>query len=235
MLTKNSFFKYFRLRKSKKQPLDDFYLFKNPKLLRTALNHKSSYDKTCDDNEKLEFLGDAVLGLVVSDLLMSAYPEKNEGFLTKTRSGLVSGAALTEIGRKTGIPHCLNTGCKSDTENPRLIAEALEAFFGAVYLDGGFNAAKKVIQQLFEERIHTKDFAPDFKSLLQEWCQKNYKTPPAYRVRKTEGPEHEKIFYMEVILKDRLLGTGCNNRKKEAEQLAAKNAVIKLQIPFSKK
>ena len=234
MLTKNSFLKYFRLKKSKKSPLDDFYSFKNTKLLRTALNHKSSYDKTCDDNEKLEFLGDAVLGLIVSDLLMSAYPEKNEGFLTKTRSGLVSGATLTEVGRKAGIPLYLNTGHKSDMENPRLIAEALEAFFGAVYLDGGFIAAKKVIQRLFEEKIHTKDFTPDYKSLLQEWCQKNHKTPPVYRVRKTEGPEHEKIFYMEVVLKDRLLGTGCNNRKKEAEQLAAKNALIKLEISFNK-
>lgn len=226
MFIKIPFLKYFKKNKS---PLEKLHPFKNPQLLKTALNHKSSYDKTCDHNEKLEFLGDAVLGLAISDLLMSAYPKKDEGLLTKTRSGLVSGATLTEIGRRIGISQCLNTGHRSDTENPRLIAEALEAFFGAVYLDGGFTAAKKVIQQLFKEKIQTKDFAVDYKSLLQEWCQKNYKIPPAYRLKKTEGPEHEKIFYMEVVLKDRLLGTGSNNRKKEAEQLAAKNALSKIK------
>ena len=163
---------------------------------------------------------------------MSTYPEKDEGLLTKTRSGLVSGATLTEIGRQIGIPQCLNTNYKSDTENPRLIAEALEAFLGAVYLDGGFAAAKKVIQQLFEKKIHKKDFAVDYKSLLQEWCQKNHKIPPTYRLKKTEGPEHGKIFYMEVVLKDKPLGSGSNNRKKEAEQLAAKDALLKMNIPI---
>ena len=222
------------LKKRKRSPLEKWHSFKNPHLLKIALNHKSSYDKTCDHNEKLEFLGDAVLGLAISDLLMSTYPKKDEGLLTKTRSGLVSGATLTEIGRKIGISQCLNTGHKLDTENPRLIAEALEAFLGAVYLDGGFTAAKKVIQKLFKEKIHKKDFAVDYKSLLQEWCQKNHKVPPIYRVQKTEGPEHGKIFYMEVVLKDKPLGLGSNNRKKEAEQLAAKDALIKLNIPIYK-
>ena len=229
MFIKFSFLRY--IKRGNKNPLEKWHSFKNPSLLKTALNHKSSSDKTCEHNEKLEFLGDAVLGLAVSDLLMSTYPEKDEGLLTKTRSGLVSGPTLTEIGRQIGIPQCLKTGHKSDTENPRLIAEALEAFLGAVYLDGGFAAAKKVIQQLFEEKIHKKDFAVDYKSLLQEWCQKNHKTPPIYRLTKTEGPEHGKIFYMEVVLKDKPLGSGSNNRKKEAEQLAAKDALLKMNIP----
>lgn len=231
MSIKFPFLKYLKI-KGKKHPLEKWHSFKNPLLLQTALNHKSSSDKICDHNERLEFLGDAVLGLAISDLLMSTDPKKDEGFLTKTRSGLVSGPTLTEIGRKIGIPKCLNTGHKSDTENPRLIAEALEAFLGAVYLDGGFIKAKKVIQQLFKEKIHKKDFAVDYKSLLQEWCQKNHKIPPIYRMKKAEGPEHEKIFYMDVILKDKLLGSGFNNRKKEAEQLAAKDALIKMNIPF---
>ena len=233
MFMKISLFKYLK-KKGKRNPLEKWHSFKNPLLLQTALNHKSSYDKTCEHNEKLEFLGDAVLGLAISDLLMSTYPKKDEGLLTKTRSGLVSGATLTEIGRKMGISKCLNTGHKLDTENPRLIAEALEAFLGAVYLDGGFIAAKKVIQKLFKEKIHKKDFAVDYKSLLQEWCQKNHKMPPIYRVQKTEGPEHGKVFYMEVVLKDKLLGSGSNNRKKEAEQLAAKDALKKLKIPSQK-
>ena len=214
-------------------PLEKWHCFKDPSLLQIALNHKSSRNKRRDHNEKLEFLGDAVLGLAVSDLLMSAYPEKDEGLLTKTRSGIVSGATLAEIGRKMGIPDCLKAGHRTDTNNPRLIAEALEAFLGAVYLDGGFPTAKKVIHELFKEIIQKKDFAPDYKSLLQEWCQKNRKTPPLYKVKKTEGPDHEKVFHMEVFLTDQALGFGSHNKKKDAEQLAAKDAATKLNIPLN--
>ena len=205
------------------------YKFKDPALFDEALTHKSYQESP--HNQRLEFLGDAVLSLAVSDMLMKSHPQSNEGFLTKKRALLVSGKTLSELAMQIKINTLLKAS-KADRDNPRLLADAFEACLGAVYLDGGFEKAREIIEDIFSEQIKAQLPSTDYKSTLQEWCQKKYQTNPVYRLKNQEGPEHKKVFFMEVVLSEKSLGEGKDTRKKSAEQIAAKEAIKNLKIPL---
>lgn len=219
-----------------KNPPETFkgYRFKNPQLFQQALTHKGY--KKGSNNQRLEFLGDAVLSLAMGDSLMRFHPQANEGFLTKKRSSLVSGEALAELAKEIQLHKSLRTGNKTDSKNPRLLADAFEACLGAVYLDGGFQKAKEVIEDIFAEKLKQDIDSSDYKSAFQEWCQKTYQINPTYRLKNAEGPEHKKTFLIELLLPlgsgERILTEGRNIKKKLAEQIAAKKAIQKLNIPF---
>ena len=209
------------------------YAFRNEKLLQEALTHKSIKSANGFHNEKLEFLGDAVLNLAISHILMDAYPHFTEGNLTKLRGGLVSGHTLGEIAYELEFQKHLKVERSLKKDNPRLLADALEAYIGAVYLDSDFQNIKEIIKKIFEKRVQDKDFSVDYKSHLQEWCQKKYKKNPHYKLTKETGLEHKKIFTVEVWLETELFGTGYDHRKKQAEQMAAQSACEKLEIKVS--
>lgn len=208
------------------------YRFKNPGLLEAALTHKSCRG-LAGDNQRLEFLGDAVLSLAVGHLLMERHPGASEGFLTKKRSALVSGASLAAKAAEIRLSERLRASSRSHQKNPRILADALEAALGAVYLDGGFAKAQKIIARLFDERLKRGVPSEDYKSALQEGLQKMGQAPPVYRIDSVEGPEHKKVFSVEVLAGAKALGKGADAKKKAAEQAAAKAALKKLNIPIA--
>ena len=188
------------------------------------------------DNQRLEFLGDAVLSLVAADMLMKKHPEAQEGSLTKKRAELVSGEALARTARQIKIHHFLRTDNVQESSNRRLLTDALEACIGAVYLDAGFEKAKEIAERLFADSQNNAEkgepAAADYKSLFQEWSQKNLQANPVYKLISAEGPEHQKSFLMEAVLQEEPAGSGRGKTKKAAEQAAAKQALQKFNIPF---
>ena len=207
------------------------YDIKDQNLLQQALTHKS-WTKSKDNNERLEFLGDAVLNLVIADLLMAKHPQSDEGELTKKRSQLVSGQNLAKLAIELGLPNDLRIGVESYKNNHRILAGALEAYIGAFYLENGFFSARKKIEILFQKTIDQDLPELNYKSLLQEWCQKKYKEVPLYKLKKEEGLDHKKTFFVDVFVKDQYCGTGSSQQKKQAEQKAAYKALNQLKIPF---
>ncbi len=212
------------------------YNFFNKELLLIALTHKSyTYffnQEYMYSNERLEFLGDNVLGLVISEILMSKYPEYKEGTLTKIKSHIVSEITLFNIAKNLNIDKFILLGKSEFTSNNHnkksIISDAIEAIIGAIYKDGDLEAAKSFIKKHFNNYIniiHDEDFFTDYKSMLQEIVQKRYKIKPEYYTFNEEGPEHEKIFYVRVIINNRNYGEGAGKNKKEAEQNAAKNTI----------
>ncbi len=230
------------------EPLDNFqtilgYSFRKPDLLREALTHKSylnemrasEKDRATQDNERLEFLGDAVLDLAVSEHLIALYPLSSEGDLSKMKARIVSEVTLARVARRLGIGEFLLLGRGEERtrgrEKPSLLADALEAVIAAVYLDGGFETARTVLLKIFEEEIHRLDQHPDeldYKTELQECCQRDFDVLPTYRVLRESGPDHEKLFEVKLMIKEKLFGIGRGRSKKEAEQQAAKQALEKL-------
>lgn len=207
------------------------YKIKNQKLLEQVFTHKS-WVKSKTNNERLEFLGDAVLNLLVADFLMKKYPQSSEGELTKMRGHLVSGQTLAQIAIKFDISKHLKTGDESYKNNHRILAGALEAYIGAVYLEGGIESAKTLITNLFQSKLDQKPLELNYKSVLQEWCQKKYKELPVYKLKKEDGQEHKKTFFIDIFIKDTFYGRGSSHQKKQAEQQAAKQAIKKLKIPL---
>ncbi|MGE4292531.1 MAG: ribonuclease III [Desulfovibrio sp.] len=215
------------------------YHFSQVKLLRTALIH-SSYanerEDASEDNERLEFLGDAVLELCVSEEAFRRYPEATEGQMTRIRSGLVKERSLAAAARSLGLDQYLLLGKGEEAQGGRqrdaLLADALEAVFGAVFLDGGFQAAKTLILRLFEDNWpESPDMRPakDHKSRLQEITQQRFRSLPVYRLESTDGPEHAKVFRVEVALSDGRLFYGQGGSVKRAEQVAASTAIKMLE------
>ena len=206
------------------------YSFKNKNLLEQALNHKSLTNTKHDNYERLEFLGDSVLSLSISHQIILKYPKKDEGFLSKIRSGLINQKSLFEVGMQMGINEKLKVGKNVDKNNPRLIADAVEALLGAIYLDSDFNTIDKIIQQIFNQKLASIKLPEDYKTQLQEWCQRNSKSMPNYLTVKEEGLEHEKIFFIEVRIDNQVFGLGASKKKRESEQKAAKEALKKLSL-----
>lgn len=206
-------------------------------LLKVALTHRSFHfenrAKSSGHFERLEFLGDAVLDLVLSEALMSRYPDVDEGSLSKWRASLVNESTLSEIAREMNIGKYLYLGKSEEVgrekARPRLLASALEALLAAVYLDGGLDPARLTIGRLFAGRLSLLDgknqYATDFKTRLQEWSQKNLHSVPEYRLLSSSGPEHAKTFCYEVLLSGTKMGMGEGNSRKAAEQEAARNAL----------
>jgi ribonuclease-3 len=215
------------------------YRFQNPSLLEEALTHKSYLNEapelSCRDNERLEFLGDAVLGLMISELFLSRFPEAPEGTLSKLRAKTVSEAALGQVARRLELGAALRLGRGEELtggrEKPSLLADALEAVIAAVYLDGGLAAARHVALPAFAEVIDSlsRPEAADHKTELQEICQRDFGGLPAYRVLRESGPDHDKQFDVEIAIRGDVYGVGTGRSKKEAEQKAARSALEKLR------
>jgi ribonuclease-3 len=215
------------------------YYFTNKELLREALTHKSFYHehrgKTDVHNERLEFLGDSVIGLIIVEFLFLHEHSYNEAVLAKIKSYIVSEPVFAGIAQELSLGNSLLLGkgekSTGGTNKKSILANTLEAVIGAVYLDGGFETAKKIIQRLFRERLiramESGDFF-DYKTELQEKSQMLFGKLPEYQVIRQEGDEHERIFTVAVYLNDKILGTASGRRKKEAETLAAKKALNQL-------
>ncbi len=213
------------------------YRFVNSNLLTRALTHKSYHNenlkKSIGNNERLEFLGDAVLDLVLSDYLMRMFLEVDEGDLSKLRASLVNEQALFEIAEELEVSEFLKLGKgesgSGGTKKPRLLASALEALLGAVFIDGGFNSAYKVVVDLFDKKIEAVDLSTqyklDYKTRLQELVQESHKQTPSYKVINEEGPDHDKNFIVQVLVDVTVLGQGEGNSKKLASQEAARLAL----------
>ena len=217
------------------------YSFKNKDLLREALTHRSYLNENpswpLPHNERLEFLGDAVLELTTTEELFNRYPEYAEGQLTSLRAALVNYQMLARVGMAMGLDSfiLLSKGEAKDTGRARevIVANAIEALFGAVYLDGGYEKAKQIVNQLVIVRldeVFKKGLYKDAKSSLQEQAQRDLKITPIYKSLKEEGPDHSKVFTMGVYFGDKLVAEGSGASKQEAEIEAAQNA---LEIGFS--
>lgn len=211
------------------------YRFKELSRLNQALIHSSyagEFPEVGISNERLEFLGDAVLALVISDLLIARYPEASEGELSHRRAALVNTRQLAALAHRLELGAYLLLGRgeeqQSGREKPSLLANAFEAVLGAIYLDGGLPAARRVIGDLFGSRLDlsaAKTEFQDTKTQLQEYTQKHFKKLPQYRVVSEQGPDHAKIFEVEVSLDGRPLARGRGKTKKQAAQAAARLAL----------
>ena len=215
--------------------------FSNPALLRQALTHKSyvheNSGKSEESNGRMEFLGDSVLGLVVNEFLYQQFPLSEEGELTKMKSLLVSKAVLARRARAMRIGHFLFLADaeveSGGRERTSIIADGLEALIGALYLDKGLDVVRKFLNEnllLDAGKIIRDSKHTNYKSILQEYIQGEYRIHPGYRVLSEQGPEHEKFFTVEVSVNRRVLGRGTGKNKKEAEQAAAREAVAKLEL-----
>ena len=209
------------------------YEFKQEKLLRQALTHSSfaneKHLRKHSDNERLEFLGDAVLEIVSSDFLYKAYPDKSEGDLTKLRASLVCEPTLAICTREMELGKYLFLGKGENLTGGRnrnsILSDALEAVIGAIYLDGGFEAVKDCVLRLFassiEDARHGKYIITDYKTALQEKLQSRGITDIKYRLVKEIGPDHDKTFIVQLIVNGRPVTKGRGKSKKQAEQQAA--------------
>lgn len=215
------------------------YVFQDRDLLNQALTHKS-YSKEVRngsplDNERLEFLGDAVLKIVVSTYLYNKFPEQHEGYLTKMRASVISDATLAEVGNKQNLGKYMllsnNEIANGGAQRKSNVANAMEGLFGACYLDGGLKQAERIVLGFMEpviKEVTTSDQNYDYKSLLQEQVQGLGWKLPEYRVIQENGPEHDKIFKIQVRVGKGLKKfkeEGLGHTKKEAEQQSAKKVL----------
>ncbi len=214
--------------------------FADPQLLERALTHRSRANEDATgataDNESLEFLGDAVLGFVMADLLFREFPQLDEGQKSKIKASLVSTATLGDLARELGLGQYLALGRGEEKTGGRnklaLLADGYEAVIAAVYLDGGIEAARAFIVREFDERledVRSPEFwGRDYKSVLQEVVQSRDLPLPEYSVTAESGPDHRKIFHVEVRVQGEVLGTARGASKKAAEQEAARQALERL-------
>ena len=213
------------------------YTFRNSALLQEALNHSSYANEHrsahLHSNERLEFLGDSVLGFVTAEFLFTRHPESPEGDLTRIRAALVCEQSLYEVAQRLGLGQYLKLGRGEEAgggrERPSIIADAVEAVLAAVYLDGGIGSARKLIQKFILDREAEKSASRDYKTALQELVQRESGQVLGYQLIGAEGPDHAKIFSVEVDLNGIPIGQGRGRSKKEAEQNAAKAAIEKLK------
>lgn len=206
-------------------------------MLNLSLTHRSVTNEAAvkGNNERLEFLGDSIVGAVCASLLYTKYAEKTEGELAKIKSVVVSEDILSGVARLLQIDDMLLLGKGEDSSGGRtkkaILADAMEALIGALYIDSGFNAAFSFVSRLLApeiSRVAEANYHRDYKSLLQEYCQRSFKSYPEYRMVKKSGPEHERVFWMEVCIADTSYGPGMGRNKKSAEQEAAKIAYEKI-------
>ena len=210
------------------------YCFRDRALLETCLTHASVARTRLASNERLEFLGDAVLGLVVCELLFRRFPEFPEGELTRVKSVLVSRSTCAEMSRRLGLDRVLlvGKGLGSHDRIPTSILGAVfESLVAGVYLDGGLDAARTFIERAVEEELEraaSRDRGRNYKSVLQHLAQKRFGETPAYRLLDEQGPDHSKCFQIVAVIGDTLYPAAWGASKKEAEQAAARNALTDL-------
>jgi ribonuclease-3 len=226
------------------------YRFRIPGLLQRALTHSSAVPEmraehavdspdaaAIQDNERLEFLGDAVLELLAREYLLESFPDWSEGQLSKSRAGLVNAHSLENAARRIKLGEHLRLGRGEEKtggrEKPALLADAFEAVVAAVYLDAGLGSAREMLKRLlFEQALEERGERiadSDRKSALQEFLQGNGKPPAEYRLSGESGPDHQKMFEVEVWIDGERMATGEGSTKKEAEQRAAQSAMEHLE------
>jgi ribonuclease-3 len=216
------------------------YRFRHREHLRRALTHRSFVNElrlpATEHNERYEFLGDAVLELAISRLLMERFPEAPEGELSKLRAAIVNESQLAELARGISLGDDLNLGKGEDQtggrDKPSLLSDAFEAVLGAIYLDRGFDKAFDVIQRLYRsvlERAGGVGFIRDYKTRLQEVSQARFRAVPSYRLQRTAGPDHAKTFEVHLYIQNERWGVGRGASKKNAEQAAAAEALARLE------
>lgn len=216
------------------------YRFKNIEFIKEALQHSSFVNEQNDpalrNNERMEFLGDSVLSLVISHLLMMRFPEINEGDLSKMRAAIVNETQLADVSQSLSLGSYLMLG-KGEAvahgyEKKSILADTLEAVIAAIYLDGGIDSASNVIESLFAERVNSlalKLIRKDFKSRLQERVQFRFKQIPRYQVISESGPPHDKTFTVRMTIGSDISTEGVGKSKKEAEQDAAEKGLALLK------
>jgi ribonuclease III len=217
------------------------YQFKNRDLLVEALTHKSFVNevegRSDKDNQRLEFFGDAVIGLVVSAELLERFPDIAEGKLSKLRASLVDEETLAQLANNIRLGTYLRFGRGEEKTGGRdkrsVLADAYEALVAAIYLDGGLPAAQRMIEKDFRlllEQSTDRIGGKDYKTQFQELAQERYGIPPRYLLMDTAGPPHDRIFTVAVLVGDSGMGQGVGKSKKEAEQAAAKEALERLRV-----
>ncbi len=215
------------------------YKFKDITLLEKAFTHTSIVNekklKIINSNQRLEFLGDAVLELTISTYIFNNYPKMLEGDMTKLRASLVCEQSLARLGKKLGLHNyiSMSKGEIHSSGNMResVIADCFEAVLGAVYLDSNFENSLNIVNKLFQNEVADKENTfqkLDYKTTLQEKIQSFSQVPLEYKIIDEKGPDHDKIFFVEVFHDNKLLGSGSGKSKKEAEQNSAKVALTKL-------
>ncbi len=213
--------------------------FEDPSIRAAALTHRSyAFEQELGvNNERLEFLGDAVLGLVVTDMAYNDFPEMPEGELAKLRAAIVNMSALADVARDLGLGDFILLGKGEEMSGGRdkasILADALEAILGALYLDQGLGVARAFIERLFRPRMVAYvrgEGERDYKTILQELASADLHAMPEYKIS-DEGPDHEKEFTATVFLAGKAWGSGMGRSKKEAEQQAAHEAYLKLSDP----
>lgn len=227
--------------RSKIRPLEEAigYSFGDFSLLKKALTHKSFVNEkqlsALDQNERLEFLGDAVLELAMSTILMKAHPAASEGDLSKLRAAIVNEEVLSELAREIRLGDYLFLGRGEEQcqgrEKASLLADAFEAILGAVYVDAGYKRVFDVVQNIFGDilrRATTEDIIRDYKTRLQEVSQGTFRVAPRYRLVSDSGPDHDKTFEVHLVINDEIYGRGVGKSKKQAEQMAAAEALEKI-------
>lgn len=218
------------------------YEFKDPELLNQIFIHSSYVNENKwikEDNERLEFLGDSVINFVVTDFLYSKLNKNQEGDLTKLRASIICESSFAEAGRMLNLESFLLLGrgeeLSGGRERDSIIADTFEALWGALYLDGGFDKTQEIILDKFKSWIESKirtnvESTSDYKTWLQEELQKRNDQRIKYKLSRSEGPDHDKTFFIDVYSGDQVLGSGVGKNKKSAEQAAAKQALVRIGI-----
>jgi len=214
------------------------YRFKDVTLLDRALTHSSIKSPVCPSNERMEFLGDAILGMIISEHLFACFPEYNEGDLTKIKSVVVSSPTLAQVVQRKGMHSYVSVGkgiLKKRTIPRSILANLFEALIAAIYLDSGMQHAKKfVLDNLSDEIMHVlqNQHQRNWKSILQQYSQKHFAATPTYDVVNEDGPDHSKNFEVVAKVNGRAFKPAWGNSKKEAEQMAAREALTELKADF---
>ena len=202
-------------------------------IYQSALIHKSAVKLyNIPSYERLEFIGDSVLNMLIANTLYTMFPKENEGFMTKLRTRLVSGKTLSIIAEKMEIYNHIRMNEKalrqSWNQNSRILEDVFEALIGAIYLDQGLYFAKRFIDSKFQQYVNIRDMMKDtnYKDMLMRYTQQNMQTLPVYKIVQEVGPNHNKSFVMQVCINEKIIGEGSSTNKKQAEQNAAKNALL---------
>ncbi len=214
--------------------------FQNISLLKQAFTHASYRNEhrklSILDNERLEFLGDAVLEVIVSEYLYRLYPHLLEGELTRMRAAIVCESSLVEFAKRLSFDQYVRLGRGEERSGgrnrPALLADAFEAFLGALYLDQGLESVQKFANAYLFPYLEERSTSEDYKTALQEWVQQNLAKPLRYQIVEERGPAHAKEFVVEVTVGEKAMGIGVGRSKKEAEQMAAHSAVQKLKDSY---
>lgn len=211
-------------------------MFKNPDLLRHALTHRSYVNEVADegveDNERLEFLGDAILDFVTAEMLYTRYPDMDEGLMTRLRSALVRTESLAQLARRVGVREAMLIGKGEDNIGGRdrdlNLCQVFEAVVGAMYLDGGLDMVRAFVLPLLqglEESVMDEAVNKDARSQFQEWSQRTFNLTPEYEIVSETGPLHERLFVVEVSIGPKIVTAGAGMNKQTASQAAAQAAM----------